>query len=221
MNENKNIVEKTVGGTTFSFTWATLYNIISKIIIILLFLGVMFLVANKIYDLTHSKNQPEAENDMKNPKQVEQIMKEDFGQKVTHSQAERISQTYYDSQPNTIYYKEPDRVVVVPGKDVYVEAENFKKEQKADVVVTTDPQKPDEKPVIDEKKEYVLEQRAYKLYPDNLAGITVYNDKSISVEYDRRVKVFGSDAYVGITAMDDREGGGHNMKYGVKLLIPF
>lgn len=216
-----NKLEKKVGDTTFSISWGTLYTILSRIIIFLLFLGVMFLVADKIYDLMHPKNQPEAQNDMKDPVKVEQIMKEDFGQNVTRSQAERISKTYYDSEPNTIYYKEPDRVVVVPGNEVYIEAENFKKENDADVVVTTDPQKPDEKPVIDEKKEYVLEQRAYKLYPDNLAGVTVFNDKSIEVEYDRRVKMFGTDAYLGVSVMDDRGGSHHDVKYGVKLLIPF
>ena len=211
-------------GWNFTISKSSLYVFISHFIIVIIFIGICFLVGEKIYSYFKPPVTYQSTQDMLDKDKVKEIIKEEFNNKITNSQAERIVKTQYDSLPDTrrpfnIEYKEPDRVVIVPGKQVYQEAETLKKETKADVVITTDPAKPEEKPVIDEDKQYTLEQRSYKLYPDNLAGITVFDNKSVELEVDRRIKVFGNNAYIGASIMLDQEC--KKPRVGIKLLFPF
>lgn len=225
-NASKNVSENTSGNasepvqvkvmTEQESKW---YFAVKVILIIMIILLALF-IGNKIYNLLHKDNQIEKANDMKNPVTVEQILKKDFGVKVDKTQANEISKTMSDSIPGTTYYKQPDRVVIVPGKTVMQEAETFKKETKGDIVITTDPNHPDEKVKLDDNKTYTLEQRSYKLYPDAMFSVTTYNDSSIAVGYDKRVKVFGNTGYVGVSILDDKEGNGDKIKYGVKLTVP-
>lgn len=125
-----------------------------------------------------------------------------------------------DDIPNTPNYKEPERIVEVKGKEVKNEGELFRKKTGGDVVVTTDPNKPTEAPKIDPNKSYTLEQRSYKLFPDQQWSVTTFNDGSLEVGYDKKVRVFGDTAYVGVSVLDDKQDGGNKIKYGVKLTFP-
>jgi hypothetical protein len=126
-----------------------------------------------------------------------------------------------DGDKTSKYYKEPDNIITVPGKNVMSEAETFKKKTGGDIVVTTDPNRPNEKVKIDNNQNYTLEQRSYKLYPDKMVSVTAYDDNSVAVAYDKRVKIFGNTAYVGVSVLDDKENGGDKIKTGVKITIPF
>lgn len=181
----------------------------------------VFMISNVIYNYMHKDNQIETQQDMQDPVKVKDIIVKDFGLKIDNTQAKEIAKTMQDGDKTSKYYKEPDNIITVPGKNVMSEAETFKKKTGGDIVVTTDPNHPNEKVKIDNNQNYTLEQRSYKLYPDKMVSVTAYNDNSVAVAYDKRVKVFGNTAYVGVSVLDDKESGGDKIKTGVKITIPF
>lgn len=181
----------------------------------------VFMISNAIYNYMHKDNQIETQQDMQDPVKVKDIIAKDFGLKIDNTQAKEIAKTMQDGDKTSKYYKEPDNIITVPGKNVMSAAETFKKKTGGDIVVTTDPNHPNEKVKIDNDQNYTLEQRSYKLYPDKMVSVTAYNDNSVAVAYDKRVKVFGNTAYVGVSVLDDKESGGDKIKTGVKITIPF
>jgi cell division protein FtsL len=186
-----------------------------------LLIGSGFMIYNAVYNYMHKDNQIETQQDMQDPAKVKSIVSKDFGLKIDNTQAKEIARTMQDGDKTSKYYRAPERTVIVPGKSVMSEAENFKKSTSGDIVVTTDPTHPNEKVKIDNNQTYTLEQRSYKLYPDKMASVTVYNDSSVAVSYDKRVKVLGNTAYVGVSVLDDKDNGSDKVKAGVKITIPF
>ena len=191
------------------------------IVLVAMIAASVFMISNAIYNYKHKDNQIETQQDMQDPSKVKTIIAKDFGLNIDNTQAKEIAKTMQDGDKTSKSYKTPDRTVIVPGKNVMSEAESFKKSTGGDIVITTDPNHPDEKVKIDNNQNYTLEQRSYKLYPDKMASVTVYNDNSIAVGYDKRVKVFGNTAYVGVSVLDDKESGNDKIKTGVKITIPF
>lgn len=208
---------KTADTTTYTFK----EKCIIFAVLTALIAGSIFMISNAYYNYKHKDNQIETQQNMQDPTKVKSIISKDFGLKIDNTQAKEIAKTMQDGDKSSKYYKAPERIVTVPGTNVMSEAENFKKSTGGDIVVTTDPANPTEKVKIDNNKQYVLEQRSYKLYPDKMVSATAYNDGSVSVAYDKRVKVFGNTAYVGVSVLDDKESGGDKIKTGVKITIPF
>ena len=87
----------------------------------------VFMISNAIYNYTHKDNQIETQQDMQNPVKVKDIIAKDFGLKIDNTQAKEIAKTMQDGDKTSKYYKEPDNIITVQGKNVMPEAETFKK----------------------------------------------------------------------------------------------
>lgn len=198
-----------------------IYKIVIYAIIFIIVAGVGLFVADKFYDIFHTKDIKASQEQMQDPETAKQVIEKESGLNISDYQAKEVAKTMTDSTPGAKNYKEPERVVEVKGNDVKKATEEFRKQTGGDVVVTTDPNKPNEKPKIDSNTTYRLEQRSYKLYPDQQWSTTVYNDGSVAVDYDKKVQVFGNTGYLGVSVLDDKqENGHHQVKYGVKVTLP-
>ena len=82
------------------------------------------------------------------------------------------------------------------------------------------PAKGEKKEVKDIKPTDTVQLNQYNIqaYPKNQMGLAYYNDKTIEVDYQKQVKVFGKHMYVGPAVKVDKDG---KTGVGVKMTIPF
>jgi len=154
-------------------------------------------------------------------KEVEKAI-EKQGTNVTASQAEQVS-TRIEKIVET---RE------VPVKVVETNVERYKevvkeeaKAAKADAVIITPA--PDETKIktAEEVKELPkdttvrLNQYNIKAYPDNLVSVAAFSDGDVEVDYQRKVKVFKTDMYIGpAVKVNTRDG---HAAAGIKMTFTF
>jgi len=120
----------------------------------------------------------------------------------------------------------PDRVIVTTGKEVENTVENVRQETKADFAIVTNPQKPQEKPVVEPNEPVKLNVYNIKAYPRNMVEISA-GVHGGDIAYLKRVIVpkipvvlpKGTVAYAG--PFIRTEYGGGRLDGGIRLVFTF
>ena len=197
----------------------TTQNIKYVIIAIIIILCGVF-AAVKINHYINTKNEPQptimTQEDSQNPLKLKEEVNHNSGAHLNTTQAREVTNTITkiierDRKPNT--------VVQSTGQTYLQDSKQYAKDKKADAFVIT-PAKGEKKEVKDIKPTDTVQLNQYNIqaYSRNQLGVAYYNDKTIEVDYQKQVKVFGKHMYVGPAVKVDKDG---KTGVGVKMTIPF
>lgn len=191
------------------------YVIIATIIILC---GVF--AAVKINHYINTKNEPQptimTQEDSQNPLKLKEEVNHNSGAHLNTTQAREVTNTITKIIERD---RKPDTVVQSTGQTYLQDSKQYAKDKKADAFVIT-PAKGEKKEVKDIKPTDTVQLNQYNIqaYSRNQLGIAYYNDKTIEVDYQKQVKVFGKHMYVGPAVKVDKDG---KTGVGVKMTIPF
>jgi hypothetical protein len=190
------------------------YKILMYVMMAVLLIALAGGGAALFYMWTHPTVQYEKQVDVENP-QTEKKLAAQAGTNISDFQANEASQTMHDEYVGKI---PPTKVIETTGKDYQNVVKQESKNSGADQTLVVDKNNPNKKP--DPKPTDKVELNVYnnKFFPDKQVGVTLYNDSSIAIDYNKRVKMFGTTVYIGPSIMYDNKD--KDFKYGVRASIP-
>ena len=197
----------------------TTQNIKYVIIAIIIILCGVF-AAVKINHYINAKNEPQptimTQEDSQNPLKLKEEVNHNSGAHLNTTQAREVTNTITKIIERD---RKPDTVVQSTGQTYLQDSKQYAKDKKADAFVIT-PAKGEKKEVKDIKPTDTVQLNQYNIqaYSRNQLGVAYYNDKTIEVDYQKQVKVFGKHMYVGPAVKVDKDG---KTGVGVKMTIPF
>ena len=159
---------------------------------------VLFFVGNKLYNYYFDKGPViMTEEQVKDPKYVKDEINKNSNSHITDSQSrEIVKQIEYIAVEN----KQPEYVVQTTREklDEVSKAEQKKHDADAAIIAPSNDNKysfdidklPANTPVN-------LNQYNIKAYPKHLLSMTAMSDKSASISYQTKVKIFGATGYIG------------------------
>ena len=166
------------------------------------------------------KNEPQptimTQEDVQNPLKLQEAVNHNSGAHLNTTQAREVTNTITKIIERD---RKPDTVVQSTGQTYLQDSKQYAKDKKADAFVIT-PAKGEKKEVKDIKPTDTVQLNQYNIqaYSRNQLGVAYYNDKTIEVDYQKQVKVFGKHMYVGPAVKVDKDG---KTGVGVKMTIPF
>ena len=197
----------------------TTQNIKYVIIAIIIILCGVF-AAVKINHYINAKNESQptimTQEDSQNPLKLKEEVNHNSGAHLNTTQAREVTNTITKIIERD---RKPDTVVQSTRQTYLQDSKRYAKDKKADAFVIT-PAKGEKKEVKDIKPTDTVQLNQYNIqaYSRNQLGVAYYNDKTIEVDYQKQVKVFGKHMYVGPAVKVDKDG---KTGVGVKMTIPF
>ena len=197
----------------------TTQNVKYVIIAIIIILCGVF-AAVKINHYINVKNEPQptimTQEDSQNPLKLKEEVNHNSGAHLNTTQAREVTNTITKIIERD---RKPDTVVQSTGQTYLQDSKQYAKDKKTDAFVIT-PAKGEKKEVKDIKPTDTVQLNQYNIqaYPKNQMGLAYYNDKTIEVDYQKQIKVFGKHMYVGPVVKVDKDG---KTGVGVKMTIPF
>lgn len=211
----KRIIELENAAKTATSVMSLKTKIIISIVTILAIVALGAVCYNFYYNYSHKEIQYTKQSDILTSDGVKTEAKK-AGVNISDAQAKESSNWISDIQNGKV---KPNYVVTTDGNNYKEEVEKQSKANDADVTFVTDPANPDKVPDPKKGDVVVLNQYNQQFYPKKQVGVTVYNDQSVAVDYNQKVKVFGTTFYAGPSVMYD--GKNKDMKIGVRITKNF
>ena len=189
------------------------------VVAVVLVVAAVLVIGNKLYNRFVNQDPVPVmmtTEDAEDPVKVKRTVNDAQATKINDDQARTVA-----TQIKTINDegRRPVTTVSTTAATYKSTAATYAKSTGADAVVIA-PAKDEKRDVtkVDPSTPVQLNQYNIKAYPKTMVGVGVYTDKSLIVDYQKQVKVFGQPVYVGPSVKIDGNGGA---AVGVKLTASF